>query len=246
MKRTSRLRWTLLTALLIGMLGVGIAAIHNVPTAPTANDHQIGIKLLKQAGYGDLIGKRANQASFEDQVRFIQAVQDAVITASPETVLIPFDRPREPKDLVAHGHGECGDRSRAIEKILNSFGFRTRHMAIYSVRETGARIISLLTPRVGSHALTEVMTSRGWMAVESTSRWIGLTQSGQTISLEDMQAPGAANLTWHARVPERHHRILGEEFTYVPGLYSRHGRFYAPFTPVPDVNWPDLLSGLFA
>ena len=121
MKRTSRLRWTLLTALLIGMLGVGIAAVHNVPTAPTANDHQIGIKLLKQAGYGDLIGKRANQASFEDQVRFIQAVQDAVITASPETVLIPFDRPREPKDLVAHGHGECGDRSRVAGRGVFQF-----------------------------------------------------------------------------------------------------------------------------
>ena len=84
------------------------------------------------------------------------------------------------------------------------------------------------------------------MAVESTSRWIGLTRDGKTISLEDLQGPGAARLAWDQRVLDKHHEIFRQEFTYVPGLYSRHGRFYAPFTPVPDVNWPDLLSGLFA
>ena len=83
------------------------------------------------------------------------------------------------------------------------------------------------------------------MAVESTSRWIGLTREGGVVTIEDLQAPGASKLAWDPRVQDKHHAIFRQEFTYVPGLYSRHGRFYAPFTPVPDVNWPDLVLGLF-
>ncbi|MEM8971334.1 MAG: hypothetical protein AAGD43_04625 [Pseudomonadota bacterium] len=246
MKRTSTRRFVSLIGCLTVLAGIAVAAVHNVTTVPTQNDREVGRMILERAGYRGVLKSDVDHASFDAQIRFIQAVQDAVISVSPETVLIPFDRSREPKDLVAHGHGECGDRSRAIEKILNANGFRTRHLAIYSVSETGSRVASLLTPGVGSHALSEVLTARGWMAVESTSRWIGLTKDGRTITLEDLQAPSAAQLAWHDRVRDTHHRIFTQEFTYVPGLYSRHGRFYAPYTPVPDVNWPDLLAGLFA
>lgn len=244
MKGLSKLRWVAVLGGLLVAAGVGIAAVHNVSTLPTETDREVGRSILKQAGYDTLLDSLGEQASFEVQVRFIQAVQDAVIRASPKTIQIPFDRSREPQDLIAHGYGECGDRSRAIEKILNAYGFRTRHLAIYSTQETGSRLISLLTPRISSHALTEVKTRKGWMAVESTSRWIGLTRDGRTVALEDIQAEGAAKLQWDARVREAHHSIFRSAFTYVPGLYSRHGRFYAPFTPVPDVNWPDLLAGL--
>ena len=34
--------------------------------------------------------------------------------------------------------------------------------------------------------------------------------------------------------------ILGRPFTYLFGLYSRHGRFYPPYTPVPDLDWGQL------
>jgi hypothetical protein len=67
------------------------------------------------------------------------------------------------------------------------------------------------------------------MLVDSNSRWIGLT-SDQAVALRhlhrDKKLSGAA---WHnaARISP----ILASDFTYVIGLYSRHGRFYPPFTP---------------
>ena len=30
-------------------------------------------------------------------------------------------------------------------------------------------------------------------------------------------------------------------FTFVFGLYSRHGQYFPPFMPFPDVNWRDLV-----
>ena len=159
--RASRLRWGTLAGAVLLAAGVGTAAVHNVSTVPTDQDRKFGRVILEKAGYRSLFKDRIDHSSFAAQVRLILAVQDAVITVSPKTVAIPFDRPREPMDLVAHGYGECGDRSRAIEKILNGFGFRTRHMAIYSVSETGSRVASLLTPRVGSHAVTRGSYKKG-------------------------------------------------------------------------------------
>jgi hypothetical protein len=38
--------------------------------------------------------------------------------------------------------------------------------------------------------------------------------------------------------------IFRSDFTYVIGLFSRHGRFYPPFTPIPDVNWRQIVYNL--
>ena len=37
--------------------------------------------------------------------------------------------------------------------------------------------------------------------------------------------------------------LFSKPFVYLPGLYSRHGQFYPPFTPIPDVNWRDFIAG---
>jgi hypothetical protein len=38
--------------------------------------------------------------------------------------------------------------------------------------------------------------------------------------------------------------IDGAPFTWIYSLYSRHGRFYPPYDPVPDVNWAELAQNL--
>src|SRR3546814_13565188 len=94
---------------------------------------------------------------------------------------------REPKDLYAGQSGECYDRSRSIEKLLRLAGFEARHVSVYSVTDGSSVLGVLLTPGTSSHAVSEVLTQRGWMLVDSNARWIGLKAS-QPISAEEIKA----------------------------------------------------------
>lgn len=77
----------------------------------------------------------------------------------------------------------------------------------------------------------------------SNARWIGLTPAGDPVSLRGLKdRPGLAAGPWHSAVKDPPNSIFREDFTYVIGLYSRHGRFYPPFNAIPDVSWPQLIA----
>src|SRR5680860_1366733 len=155
------------------------------------------------------------------------------------TRAFPFDRPRELRDLYQARSGLCFDRSRAIEKILSSLGFEVRHAAVYSTKDA-SRLRAFLTPRTPSHALTEVKTARGWLVIDSNRRWIGLTRDGTPVDLDALRETKAQQ-AWDSRLKEPMSTILSGPFSYLFGLYSRHGRFYAPYTPIPDADWRQVL-----
>lgn len=231
-----------------GLFAISIAILvaHDVPTEATAEDRTKAQLILAQAVYDDPEEMERNLTTFEGQISAIIAVQDAVLTVAPMDIGIPFDTAREPGDLLVWKRGLCFDRSRAIEKILVSFGLETRHVAVYSVAQTGSKFVSLLTPSVSSHAISEVKTAKGWMVIDSNARWIGLTEDGMAISLKDLRSLDHAAVRWSSRNRAKINWILGKEFTCVIGLYSRHGRFFAPYSPVPDYNIRHLLTGLFS
>lgn len=241
-ERTDRARlWRTVLVFLV-LLGLGLIAVlvtNNVSTALTQSDRDTAERILRETGHGDLVGK-APPATFDEQVDTILAVQDAVLSTAPENSGIPFDRPRELADLYAARAGLCFDRSRAIEKILTQLGFEVRHAAVYSTKETGNRIVSLLTPKTPSHAVTEVKTARGWLVIDPNRRWIGLTSGGEPVDLETLQHMDVRAQSWDPRVTKIVDRILRGPFTFVIGLYSRHGRFYPPYQPVPDIDWRQI------
>ena len=126
------------------------------------------------------------------------------------------------------------------------FGFQVRHVSAYSTDETGSAIVSLLTPQVDSHAVTEVKTSKGWLLVDSNGRWISLDTGNRPWSVAelkrvaDFQRPMPE---WSSNNRAAMNELFTKSFVYLPGLYSRHGQFYPPFTPIPDVNWYDFIVG---
>jgi hypothetical protein len=177
--------------------------------------------------------------TFEQQISTILAVQDAVLDASPGNDAIPLDEPREPKDLYQAQSGECYDRSRTIEKALEYLHMKVRHVAVYSTAQEPV-IYAILSDNTPSHALSEVLTKKGWMAVSSLSRWIGLTSAGDPVNVADLAKPHV----WSAKVPGRMSWIFKSPFISIIGLYSRHGQFYPPYLPIPDVNYRQLLYNL--
>lgn len=228
----------------VGLISVGIMAA-GVAIAAT-HDVSRGITQADRDALATLPELRALSSkplrSLRDEVEAVIAVQDSILTAAPLDKEIPHGQPREIADVLQARQGLCYDRSRAIETALRALGFETRHAAIYSVAETGSAWRSLATPGVESHAVTEVRTRAGWMLVDSNQRWIGLTAEGRPIDLAALRRD--QNRTWSKLVSDAPNPIFSKPFTWAYGLYSRHGRFYAPYNPVPDVSWPELLQNI--
>ncbi len=84
------------------------------------------------------------------------------------------------------------------------------------------------------------------MLIDSNARWIGLTEDGLVKSIEDLQSLDHRVVRWSSRNLAKMNEIFSKDFTYVIGLYSRHGRFFPPYSPIPDYNIRHLLTGLFS
>ncbi len=184
-------------------------------------------------------GSASTSSSYPEQINFIKNVQDAVLTRAPLGAGIPFNQAREPEDLFNAQHGLCFDRSRVIEKILRSNGFETRHIFAYSVKNKNS-VTAFVTPGVLSHAITEVLTKKGWIVVDSNARWIATDSDGNPRDMSDLRRyiDGEINISWRTEIPQVYRDI--SPFTFVYGLYSRHGRFFPPYNPIPDVNYGEL------
>ncbi|MDQ8699865.1 hypothetical protein [Hyphomicrobium sp. LHD-15] len=226
--------------LFLGAIALTLWA-HDVSTEVTDEDEIYAKHILAQAGYDHAALKVAGPADFESEVRTIKAVQDAVLTAAPDNKGLPFKTEREPRDIFERKYGLCYDRSRAIEKILSWLGFETRHVAIYSTADTSP-LQALFTPQVASHAVSEALTRKGWMVVDSNARWIGLDQTRDAVSIDDIQSSGLRG--WASESSAPINGIFRGAFIQIRGLYSRHGYFYPPYTPIPDFNFRQVVGNV--
>ena len=100
---------------------VAAAWIHNVSTAPTDDDTKYIHAMLEERGVRELVLQGAS--TFDEEIRTIVAVQDAVLARAPEDKGLPLGSEREPRLLYEARYGLCYDRSRAIEKALTLLGF---------------------------------------------------------------------------------------------------------------------------
>lgn len=217
--------------------GAGLAASGSVSNTLTSRD-RVALHRL------DLAANPVNVSSLSlpEQIRLIRAVQRKILTAAPIDKGIPEGSRRDLLEILKRGHGLCFDRSRSIETALRSLGFETRHVSVYSTSEHSA-IVALATPQVPSHAVSEVKTRAGWMLVDSNILWTGYID-GKVLATEDIRnSPLAIRNKWGSG-QNGLHEIFRNEFTFVYGLYSRHGQFYAPYTLAPDVNYKELLHNL--
>ena len=211
---------------------------HAVDNSLSAEDKQYIPKYLQG------IAPLPQQPTYTEELAFIRSVQRSVLAIAPENQGIPFGRPREPMDLYTGKKGLCFDRSRVLEKIFRYSGFKTRHVSVYSTQDTHSAIKSLLTPQVMSHAITEVLTKKGWLIVDSLAPWVSTDKNHNPVSLREIQSfangekDRMSTIAWDNTMPN----IFGGPFITVYGLYSRHGYFYAPYNFIPDINYAELIQ----
>lgn len=183
--------------------------------------------------------------TFEKELQAIGGIQRAVFTASPAYRLIPVGHTREPEDLYKMKQGYCFDRARSIDKALRLMNFKSRYASLYSTDKTGSAIRSLITAGGGdvrSHAMVEVLTSKGWLVVDTVNPWLALDNEGNPLGLEDLQTMAESSDFSSLKHAENAYFLYKKPFTYVYGLYSRHGQFYPPYAPFPDINWQEILQ----
>jgi hypothetical protein len=215
--------------------GLTLVILGSVSTRPTDEDRVYGDRILAAAG----VMPPGVDRTYEEQLRFIRDVQRAVEVAAPRLIGIPQGVEREPRDVFERKQGLCYDRSRAIEKILQTYGFETRHVSIFVIEPGASSWSSVLTPGSPSHAASEVRTTRGWMLVDSLYDFIGIDPERNPMDLAAL-AGGKGEV--HADVAYLRSHFYQEPIVFVRGLYSRHGTFFPPFVPVPDVAWSEIAS----
>lgn len=175
--------------------------------------------------------------SFDSELKFIAAVQQAVINSVLDRKGIPQFQERSIKNFYLLKTGLCYDFSHTIEKILKIYGFQTRHISLYYYQNAMERIVVAFNPQSHSHAASEVKTSRGWMYLDSLTNIIGLSSDNQPLDLSAIRKQIENGTASQQILNNNNYR---EKFVFVYGIYSRNGKFYAPYTAVPDYQLSEL------
>lgn len=192
------------------------------------------------------IKKSILKLSFNQQINLIVDIQKKVRKIAKNGEFnndgngIAYNKTRDLENIKKMSTELCFDISRGIEKTLKYYGFETRHISIYSLKKTNSRVISLITPNIASHAITEVKTKKGWMVIDSTSNWISL-KGNKPISLKNIKK---LDKYYETEWDKGEMNDIFESFVGVYGLYSRHGKFYIPFNFVPDIEYSEFSYNL--
>jgi hypothetical protein len=167
-----------------------------------------------------------------DTIARIREIQMCVLAEIPPGI-IEHGNPREPADVLAAHRGECYDRARVLEKFLGIAGFRTRHVYMFDASRHG--IAGLAMKPLASHALVDVQTDRGWMSVGTNVPFIGITSTGEVVS--SGRVKDNSGTSW---VYSRPSDLPSQDNIAIYGLRSRHGQFFPPYIPLPDISWRDV------
>lgn len=185
----------------------------------------------------------ARNSSYDSQVNLIQRAQQAVFLRTTGWVGIPEGMAREPKQLYLSRSGMCYDRSRVLEKIFTYMGFTIRHVAMFERQPYQHAFSTILFQHIPSHAISEVLTKKGWLMVDSNDLWISLDSNQKPVSMPQMQAlyRHGEKIQWEASVLPHDEAFYNKRCIALYGLYSRHGCFYPPYVKgIPDFRVRDL------
>ena len=227
--------WGLVAILVLPALVIAtLLALNSVDTEVTDADRE-AIEAL-----GLSPDKCNAPESIDDELRCIRHVQQNVFELLPDTTCA-FDKGNSAHgaaDYVDRGYGCCYDRATLIEQTLRKHDFQVRRAAVYK-RQSSPH--SYLLPGIPSHALSEVKTREGWVAVDSIEPFIAADDDHRIFTLSELRdaitAQSVDDQTFGEAIPSN---FFDGEFVYIYGVYSRHGYFFEPHIPVPEVAWSEF------
>ena len=174
--------------------------------------------------------------SYEKEIKCIKTTQESQLNLIKGTACRGKYINLGSKEVIKVNTACCFDRSRITEQALQIYGFKVRHVFLNETSKRG--YFNLLIPNTISHAASEVLTSKGWLGVDSNEPFVLLDENNFPNTFEKAIANGVINSYSEAA-------IYKKPMTYVIGLYSRHGAFFEPYFPyLPEINFYDFFRNL--
>jgi len=199
----------------------------SVDNSITNEDEQAIRSLDVETVCGNIIG------IYDKEIECLAAIQSAVQSIGAKRCATAIDV-IEPSEFLQRNFGCCFDRARFIEKASRYFGFDTRHVYLIQPYK-GLSVTNFLSLGQGSHAASEVYTSKGWLGVDSNEPFILLSKSGSPTTYRN----AINNLEdFPLMVPLN---FYSENLNVIYGLYSRHGNFHGRNFPGPEYVFSELL-----
>ncbi len=174
--------------------------------------------------------------SYEKEIKCIKSVQESQLNLIKGTDCRGKYINLGSKEVINSNTACCYDRSRIIEQALQIYGFKVRHVHLNETSKRG--YLNLLIPKTSSHAVSEVLTSKGWLGVDSNEPFLLLDKNNYPNNYAKAISNGLINSysEWS---------FYKKPMTYVIGLYSRNGTFFKPYLPyIPELNFNDFLVNL--
>ncbi|MDB5038717.1 MAG: hypothetical protein JWQ35_2245 [Bacteriovoracaceae bacterium] len=174
--------------------------------------------------------------STEAIVSCVSKVQSWLFEKIPnKTCIEPAPFEMQPTEVLENKMGCCYGRSAFIGKFLQYAGLEIRHVGVWMRKPRPP--LNLLKRKTPSHSILEVKTPDGWMLIGTISKYLGYDSHGHILNTKqfrDQELFGDETLEFP--------RINGKgDFSILYGIYSRHGYFYKPFVPLPDIAWSQFL-----
>lgn len=180
-------------------------------------------------------------STFNQEIQLIENIQKKILLVSDTHDGIPKNHTREFKDYLTYKSGMCYDKSRAIESVLRYFNFRVRHVMLLQV-DPKLKSLYIFPKIIATHQTTEVFTKKGWLIVDNIKQWISIATDSLPVSVNELYSSNQIRyFNWNTELP---HSIFNSHCIFFYGLYSRHGKFYPPYTFFPDVNYLELIQNL--
>ncbi len=176
---------------------------------------------------------------FDSEIRFISMVQDSVIK-DIQHEQVSFSNAGNIRYYYENRKRFCFDRALLLEMLYRYYGFNVRHVFVYFRDDnTETRDLDFLKRKIYSHAMIEVKTQKGWMAVGTNHNWIGLDKTGQVLDIGQIRKELTAHTLTLVKNPVTGTPFFASlaqpsNYKFVYGLYSRHGEF---LTSNPIEKW---------
>ena len=196
----------------------------------THDDHKISTLLNVEK-------ECSNLNKYEEEINCIKNIQKSQLNLIEETKCREKYINLGSIEVIKENTACCFDRARITEQALQIYGFKVRHVHLNETAKRG--YLNLFIPKSKSHAVTEVLTSKGWLGVDSNEQFILLDRNNLPNTYHTAISSGLIN--YHSEFS-----FYKKPLTYVIGLYSRNGTFFEPYLPyVPEINFKDFFSNFF-
>lgn len=178
----------------------------------------------------------SNINTYKDELNCFRKIQSAQKNLVKNVLCRGYFLEIGSKEFLNANTGCCFDRARLMEQTLRHYGFKVRHVHLHKTDNIG--FANLLIPRTNSHATNEVLSSKGWIGMDSNENFLLLDEDLNPhtyySAIEKGIIKNFSNVDFY-EVP----------LIYIVGLYSRHGTFFKPYLPgLPELNFNEFFSNI--